>query len=115
MSYDKHLAEKVRSYLVQHTTHALEEKKMFRGLAFMVNDKMCVNVSANNLMCRFDAALQEVVASKKGYLPTIMKGKVIKGYCYVTPEGFMEDKDFNYWLNLCLNFNARAKASKKLL
>ncbi len=113
MAYDTKLADRIREYLVATTKLKIEEKKMFRGLAFMVNGKMCVNVSDENLMCRFDPALTEAIADKKGYMPMTMKGKVLKGYCYVEPEGFKNKKDFEYWVNLCLAFNSIAKSSKK--
>ena len=86
---------------------------MFRGLAFMINDKMCVSISGNNLMCRFDPALTQEIKEKTGFLPMIMRGRECKGYCYVEPVGFESKKDFEYWINLCLDFNERAKASKK--
>jgi TfoX/Sxy family transcriptional regulator of competence genes len=113
MSYDVTLADKIREYLVQFSHLKIEEKEMFRGLTFMVNDKMCVSVSGENLMCRFDPQLHEEVAEKKGFQPMIMKGKELKGYCYVEPVGFASKKDFEYWVNLCLDFNARAKSPKK--
>lgn len=113
MAYDIKLADRVREYLAQATALDIEEKKMFRGLAFMVNDKMCVNVSGDNLMCRFDPALTEVLAERNGYLPMVMKGKEMKGYCYVEPSGFKTKKDFEFWIGICLDFNERAKSSKK--
>ncbi|MCM5528393.1 TfoX/Sxy family protein [Parasegetibacter sp. NRK P23] len=113
MSYNTQLAEQVRTYLSQFEKYDIEEKEMFRGLAFMVNGKMCVNVSGENLMCRFDPSLLQEVAARKGYRPMIMKGKPYKGYCYVEPSGFKNKKDFEYWINLCLAFNEQAKASKK--
>ena len=42
-----------------------------------------------------------------------MRGKEYKGYCYVEPNGFKSKKELEYWINLCLDFNDRAKASKK--
>jgi hypothetical protein len=113
MSYDIQLADKIREYLVGFPALKIEEKEMFRGLTFMVNNKMCVCVSGENLMCRFDPSLQEEVAERRGYQPMIMKGKDLKGYCYVHPNGFNARKEFEYWVNLCLDFNARAKSSKK--
>jgi hypothetical protein len=114
MAFDTELADKIRSYLVQSAEFDIEEKKMFSGLAFMVNGKMCINVSRDNLMCRFDPALTEEISKKSGYLPMIMKGKELKGYCYVEPIGFKSKKDFEYWINLCLDFNEKAKSSKKV-
>ena len=86
---------------------------MFRGVALMVDGKMCVCISGDNLLCRFNPALQEEVAGKTGYEEMLMKGKSLSGYCYVHPEGFKKEKDFEYWMNLCLDYNSQAKASKK--
>lgn len=112
MAYDEKLADRIREALsLLHKK--VEEKKMFRGITFMVNGKMSVSVSGNEMMCRFDSALQETVAKKKGFRLMIMKGRVYKGYGYVSPEALKSKKDFDYWLNLALDFNAKAKASKK--
>lgn len=113
MAYDTKLADRIREYLAGFSTLRIEEKKMFSGLVFLVNGKMCINASRENLMCRFDPALQEEVAEKNGFRPMIMKGREIKGYCYVSPEGYSKNKDFEYWINICLIFNSKAKVSKK--
>lgn len=112
MAFDTNLAERVRTYLAALPSIAVEEKKMFGGLAFMINGKMCVNVSANQLMCRYNPEMELEISERVGYQPMIMRGKEMKGYCYVDPEGFQSDADFNFWLKLCLDFNDRAKASK---
>ena len=56
MAYDTKLADRIREYLAEIPNLKIEEKKMFRGLTFMVNGKMCINVSGENLMCRFALA-----------------------------------------------------------
>jgi len=111
MAYDTNLANRIREHLLEFSTLKIEEKKMFSGLVFMVNGKMCINVSNDNLMCRFDPSLQEEVAEKNGFRPMIMKGRELKGYCYVSPVGFKQKKDFEYWIKLCLDFNGKAKGS----
>jgi len=113
MSYDTKLADRIREYLAEIPNLEIQEKKMFRGLTFMVNGKMCINVSGENLMCRFDPKLQNEIAEKKGYQSMIMKGKEYKGYCYINPDGFRDKKDFEYIISLCLEFNKVAKSSKK--
>lgn len=113
MPYDIELANRIREYLSQFPSLKTEEKKMFQGLAFMINDKMCINVSSENLMCRFDPGLYEELALKKGFQPVIMKGREYNGYCYVTPEGFQSKVNFEFWINLCLEYNNKAKSSKK--
>lgn len=113
LAYNIQLAVRIREYLAQFKKLPVEEKKMFRGLAFIINGKMCINVSGENLMCRFDPALIQEIAKKPGFSPMIMGGKEYKGYCYVNPTGFKNKKDLEFWINLCLDFNDRAKSSKK--
>ncbi|MGC3943634.1 MAG: TfoX/Sxy family protein [Chryseolinea sp.] len=113
MPYDIELADRVRLYLGEVPRLKITEKTMFRGLAFLVNGKMCVNISGNNLMCRIDPERHDEVSKRKGFMPMIMKGREMNGYCYVSPEGFKLKRDFEYWMQLCLEFNPSAKASKK--
>ena len=111
MAYSEKLAKRIRESLV--TIPKVEEKKMFRGMTFMVNGKMCVNVSGEELMVRFDPALQETIVEKNGFRTMMMKGRVYKGYGYVTQDAIKSKKEFDFWINLCLEFNGRAKSSKK--
>jgi TfoX/Sxy family transcriptional regulator of competence genes len=113
MAYDTKLADKIREHLAAIPKIKIEEKKMFRGMTFMINGKMCINVSGDNLMCRFDPELEYKISEKKGFEPMIMRGKQLKGYCYVNPIGFEAKKDFEYWIGLCLDYNKKAKSSKK--
>jgi TfoX/Sxy family transcriptional regulator of competence genes len=113
MPYSTKLAERVRTYLERIGDVKIEEKEMFKGLAFLVNGKMCVNVSGEDLMCRYDPELELEVAERTGFQPMIMKGKQLRGYCYVSEEGYKSKVNFEYWLKICLDFNEKAKASKK--
>jgi len=96
MAYDTKLADRVREYLAQVTSLNIEEKEMFRGIAFMVNDKMCVNVSGDNLMCRYDPVLTEELAERNGYLPMIMKGKEIRGIVMLSQSVLKLKKTSNF-------------------
>lgn len=113
MSFNTTIANRIREHLLEFNDLKVEEKKMFRGLTFMVNDKMCISVSGENLMCRFDPNLHEEVAEKRGYQPMIMRGKELKGYCYVQPIGFQKEKDLKYWVKICVEFNEKARSSKR--
>jgi TfoX/Sxy family transcriptional regulator of competence genes len=113
MSYNISLAERIRAFLSTKPDIKVEEKKMFGGLTFMVNGKMCVNVSADNLMCRFDPSFQHKVSGKKGFQVMVMKGREYQGYCYVNEKGYKLKKDFEYWLHLCLEYNDKAKQKRK--
>lgn len=113
MAYNNDLAHRVREYLSELEGFQVEEKKMFGGLAFMVNGKMCVNVGDDQLMCRFAPELTQQLSERTGFVPMVMNGKEYQGYCYVDSIGYRSNQDFEFWINLCLNFNDKAKASKE--
>ncbi len=113
MTYDRNLADRVREYLADIPKIDIEEKEMFNVLNFMVNGKTCVCVSGENLMLRFDPSRQEELSERNGYETMLMKGKEYKGYCYINPDGFKDRKAFEFFLNLCLEYNKFAKASKQ--
>ncbi len=113
MAYDIKLVDKVREYLAEIPDLEIEEKEMFNVLNFMVNGKTCICVNGEKLMLRFDPKLQEELAERNGYETMLMKGKEYKGYCYINPDGFKETKDFEYFINLCLDFNKISKVSNK--
>lgn len=114
MAYDTKLADRVREYLAEKIPDLdIAEKEMFSVLNFMVNGKTCICVSGENLMLRFDPKLQAELSEKNGYETMLMKGKEYKGYCYINPEGFKAKEDFEYFVNLCIEYNKIAKSSKK--
>ena len=113
MAYSITLANRVREYLAEISHITVEEKAMFGGLAFLVNDKMCINIGEDTLMCRFAPEQTEDLAERQGFSPVVMRGKVLSGYCYVDPTRYNQKKDFDFWLQLCLEFNSKAKSSKK--
>ena len=111
MAYNEQLAARLRKALA-HLPN-VEEKKMFRGLTFMVNDKMCISVSGDRLMCRIDPEIHEEVIKKKGCETVTMGGRQYKGYVYVNKDCVTTKKDFDTWVGLALAFNKKAKSSKR--
>jgi hypothetical protein len=78
MAYNEKLADRIRKALA-HISH-VKEKKMFGGLAFMVDDKICLTAGADRIMCRIDPAIHEEVTKRKGCRTVIMRGRQYKGY-----------------------------------
>ncbi|HLX93958.1 MAG TPA: TfoX/Sxy family protein [Puia sp.] len=111
MAYNEKLANRIREALSH--IRIVEEKKMFRGLTFMVNGKMCVSVSGDEMMVRFDPEIQDSAAEKNGFREMIMKGREYKGFGYVSPDALKSKKEFEYWINLALDYNKKAKASSR--
>ncbi len=111
MAYSEQLAERVRSALKQ--TQRVEERKMMGGLTFIVNGKMCVGILKSDLMARIDPAIYETALKRKGCREMDFTGRPMKGFVFVGPSGTDNKKDLRYWIDLALDFNKRAKASKK--
>ena len=112
MSYNEKLADRVRGIIaVSHEN--VVEKKMFGGLCFMVNDKMCVGVESERLMVRLNPDKMDEALQKEGCHPMDFTGKVMKGYVFVDIDVLNTNKKLGYWMSLALEYNTIAKASKK--
>jgi|SRR5579871_101359 len=112
MAYNEKLADRVRE-IISITHKNIEEKKMFGGLCFMVNDKMCVGVESERMMVRFDPARTDELMEKEGCHPMDFTSKVMKGFAFVDIEVLNTKKKLEFWIGLALEYNAQAKASKK--
>jgi TfoX/Sxy family transcriptional regulator of competence genes len=113
MAYNEKLTARVREALGRKRD--VKEKRMFRGVTFMVNGKMCVSAGDDMIMCRIDPDLHEEAITRKGCRTVLMKGREYRGFVYVSGEGMKTKKQLEYWVGLALEFNKRAKASKKRL
>ncbi len=112
MAYNEFLADRVRGSLKEYNSH-FEEKKMFGGICFLVDDKMCVGVLKDDLMIRIDPDYQEDYLKEKGCRVMDFTHRPMKGFLYVDPEGVDLDEDLDKWVKRCLEFNPKAKSSKK--
>ena len=111
MAYNDKIAKRIREHLDEVPN--VEEKEMFGGLAFMVNNKMCVGVVKDNMMCRIDPAKNDEALEKHGCRPMDFTGRPMKGWLYIDEHGMKNKKDLDYWIGLALEFNKKAKKSKK--
>ena len=118
MAYDEYLADRVRRHL--HDRHvSFKELKMMGGLCFTVDGKMLCGIHIDKsygdslLMARIGQAIYERELNKPECLPMDFTGRPMRGYIFVTPQGFDTDTELSYWLNLCLDFNPLAKTSKR--
>lgn len=88
------------------------------GLVFMCDNKMLCGIHIDKrfgdtlLMARIGEVAYEEELKKDVCLPMDFTGRPMRGYIFVTPEGCDREEDLEYWLELCLQFNPLAKASK---
>lgn len=111
MTYDEKLMTRVREAL--SGASRVEEKRMFGGLAFMVNGKLCVSVGLSRIMCRVDPAMHGKLVRKRGCRTVTMKGREYKRYVRVEKMALETREDVDYWVGLALHFNRRARAAPK--
>ena len=111
MGINEKIANRIREGLMN--VKKLEEKKMFRGMCFMVNGKMCICVSDEEIMCRVGPDKFEEALEKNGCRPMIHNGKAMKGFVFADETVLKSKKELDYWINICLEFNKKAKAAKK--
>jgi TfoX/Sxy family transcriptional regulator of competence genes len=109
--YSESLADRVRKRL--EAIPNVTEKEMMGGLTFMYNDKMCVGIIGEELMCRIDPKLHESCVEKVGCRTMDFTKKPMKGYIMINDSGMKIKKDFDNWITLALEFNKFAKSSKK--
>jgi len=111
MPPDETLVDRVRTAL--GPGRRIAEKRMFGGLAFMVDGKMCVTVGKGRIMCRIDPAIHEAALERKGCTAVVMKGREYRGYIHIDAEVLRTKADLDHWVRLALDFNSRAKASTR--
>ena len=91
---------------------------MMGGLIFMVNEKMCCGVdidketNQDRLMVRIGKAAYEEALERKGAGEMDFSGKSMRGFLFISPEGFDMDADLDFWIEKALAFNKVAKKSK---
>lgn len=102
MPFDEGLAERIRDLLLprQHVT----EKKMFGGLAFMLNGYMFVGILGDTLMARVGPTAYAEALRQPHTREMDFTGKPMKGYVFVSPAGIESDAALERWITLCAEF-----------
>lgn len=112
MPYDEDLANKARE-LIALTRENVEEKKMFGGLCFMVNDKMLIGVVQDRLMVRIDPVIYDDLIAEGECRPMDFTGKTMKSFVFVESEFLKTKSNFEHWIDLAMQYNKIVKPTKK--
>ena len=95
MAYDEEQAERVRAQLEDEP--GLTERKMFGGIAWMLEGNMAVGLMKDGLLVRLgdlvEAALQEPHATQP-----MMGDRPMKGMVLVAPEGVESEQQLGAWV-----------------
>jgi TfoX N-terminal domain len=97
MAYDEDLANRIRELISAEP--GLTEKRMFGGLAFLLNGHMSVAVSGRGgLMVRCEPAETEELRTKPHAGPFEMRGRVMDGWLRVDPKGVSTKRQLERWV-----------------
>ncbi|MFC0505171.1 TfoX/Sxy family protein [Micromonospora costi] len=103
MAYDEDLANRVRELIGGEP--GIDERRMFGGLAMMLNGNMAVVIrGAGGLMVRVDPAQSAQFLSEDGAQPTEMRGWIMRGWITVEPSACAEDADLQRWVGRGVTF-----------
>lgn len=111
MPHNEILANKIRERLAE--IPKVREVEMMGGLAFMVNDKMCVGIFKDALLCRIDPRERDELLERPGCTVMAFTGRPMKGLVLVDDSGMRSTKDFEFWIKCCLDYNKIAKRARK--
>lgn len=112
MAYNENHAVSVRNILLEKNI-LFEEKKMFGGLAFMINGKMSCGLVKDELMIRIVESKYETALKNKDARKMDFTGKPLKGFLYVSKNVFSDDEYLSNWIDLGIEYVMSLKALKK--
>ena len=102
MAYDENLAQRVRRLLAP--VDNIYERKMFGGLAFMLNGNMCCCVEKENLVIRTGPDAYDDALTRPHARVFDFTGRPMRGFVYVESEGLAEEIALSDWVNTAVAF-----------
>jgi hypothetical protein len=97
MAYDEELAERIRGLIGDDA--ALTEKKMFGGLAFLINGNMSVAASGQGgIMIRCAPEDTDALLDEPGAEHLVMRGRAMDGWLRVRADAVADDSELEPWV-----------------
>jgi hypothetical protein len=104
MAYDKELAARMFDMIEAMNPPSLVEKKMFGGVAYLVQGNMACGVHQDGLMVRVGNDGYMAALNRPGGRPFDMTGRPMSGWVVVKPAGFQTDQALKEWISLGVQF-----------
>ncbi len=104
MAYSEKLAGRVGAILDEHP--GLAERKMFGGIAFMLNGNMCCGVINDDLMVRVGPEAYEASLERAHARPMDFTGRPMRGMVYVGANGLRGRRALERWVERGVAFAA---------
>jgi len=107
MTYSEKLAQMIRESIKGKRN--ITEKKMFGGLAFLLNGKMFCGIIKDDLIVRTGPENYQKALEKPHSRPMDFSGKPMKGFVYVGPSGYKTAKGLSEWICIGLDYASNLK------
>ncbi|OOG39040.1 TfoX/Sxy family protein [Polaromonas sp. A23] len=104
MAFDPSLAERVRKALGARP--GISERRMFGGLAFLVDGKMFIGIRNSSLMARVGPEHHQDALAMPGVRVMDFTGRPMKGYVYIDPPAIADDSQLKAWVSWCVQYVA---------
>ncbi|HEU4402757.1 MAG TPA: TfoX/Sxy family protein, partial [Candidatus Polarisedimenticolia bacterium] len=88
------------------------EKKMFGGLAFMLDGRMCCGIIGRDLMVRVGPERYEEALAEPHTRPMDFTGRPLTGFVYVAPAGYESDAAVRRWIGWGVAFVSTLPAKR---
>jgi TfoX/Sxy family transcriptional regulator of competence genes len=103
MAYDEDLANRIRELVSMEP--GLSEKRMFGGLAFLIDGNMSVSVSGQGgLLLRVDPAETAALLRSEHTRPFEMRGRVMQGWLRIDAAGVRNKRELKRWVARGVNY-----------
>lgn len=98
VAYDEELANRIRECLPPEPR--LTEKRMFGGLAFLINGHLAVSASRQGgVLLRVEPAETEALLSEPHVAPFLTRGRELDGWLRIEAAGLQSDDDLQRWID----------------
>lgn len=111
VAYDEKLEARISEVL--KGKKGVTRKKMFGGVAFLLDGKMFVGVQKDELMARVGPEKHNEAVSQKHARPMDFTGKPMMGFIYVKPAGFKTKTALAKWVGWCEAYVRKLPKKKK--
>jgi TfoX N-terminal domain len=110
MTYDAALADRVRELVLGEP--GLSERRMFGGLAFMINGNLAVSASSKGgLLLRVDPAETETLVADPLAERFVMRGREMDGWLRIDVEADVAEAELERWVTTGVGY-ARSLPAK---
>jgi TfoX/Sxy family transcriptional regulator of competence genes len=111
VAYDEDLANRIRELIAGED--GVTERKMFGGLAFLINGNMSVAASGHGgLLLRVDPEETDALTARAHARPFVMRGRAMQGWLRVDAEGVKTKRQLESWVRRGVGY-ARSLPAKR--